>query len=119
MHSIWLSVLVPSLFLIVWGFPKTRQLKIWLIGIAVSLIGLALMVGSDVNQFLANGGKASHWWRRAILGVLKFIDVPIFAMLVGCCVNLAFSWRSSGSISQDDLSDSNAGPEPVSAVNAD
>ena len=95
MHSIWLSVIVPSLLLVVWGFPSTRVMRIWLIGIVISVVGLALVVGMDVNQFIVDGGTASHWWRRAILTTMSAIDIPVIAALIGCSINFVFSWRTA------------------------
>ncbi len=102
MHSVWLGLVVPIMFLLIWAYPVLRARRIWLICLAVVSLVIAGFAGFDLQQYLAGGGATGDSFRRVIYKLVTMTDLPLVALWIGSVVNvLCCSWMSRSGASAD------------------
>jgi len=92
-HAIWISILIPLMFLPVWLWPRLRLTRIWLGLSLFSLIALILWLVLDLRSFTASQGSLENLPARSLYLLLSGTGVPALQWICGCLVNLLFSMR--------------------------
>jgi len=87
MHSVWLGVALPIMIFLIWGFPVMRSRRIWLGCLALALVGIAVVAGLDLQQYLAKGGEAGESLSRIAFKIATTTDLPLVAISIGSIVN--------------------------------
>ena len=104
MHSVWLGLVVPIMVFLVWAYPALRARRIWLICLVVASLAIAGLIGFDLQQSLARGGKSGASFQQGIYTILTMTDLPLIAFWIGSVVNvLCCSWMSQTTADSGDL----------------
>jgi uncharacterized integral membrane protein len=91
MHLIWLSLVLPAMFLMPWASKKMRLPKLWLAVFASALIGILIYVGIDLAQFFSNQGQANQGTMRVLFAVMSMTELPLIAIAIGSTINWSYS----------------------------
>jgi hypothetical protein len=91
MHLIWLSLVLPAMFLMPWASKKMRLPKLWLAVFASALIGILIYVGIDLAQFFSNQGQANQGTMRVLFAVMSMTELPLIALAIGGIINWVYS----------------------------
>jgi len=81
------------MFLLVWGCPPLRRTRLWLWIGGLALLGVAALVGIDLQNFLAGDGNFADSPKRALFVLISSTDFPLMAAIVGTVVNTWACWR--------------------------
>ena len=114
MHSVWVGLTLPIMVFLVWGFSAMRRRRIWLGCLALALVGIAVVAGLDLQQFLAEGGATGDIFRRIVFKIATATDLPLVAIAIGSVANLllcCFCWRTDSHSQQADPESASLQPE--------
>ena len=100
MHLIWISLVVPGMLFVAWGFPDARRRSIWWMCLAIALFGGVAWVGFDLTLYLSGGGK--NTLMRLVYAMIMSTDFPIVAMTIGSVLNLVICRNAKSSQTQKD-----------------
>jgi len=87
MHSVWLGLTLPIMIFLIWGFPAMRSRRIWSGCLALALVGIGVVAGLDLQQYLATGGEAGESLSRIAFKIVTSTDLPLVAISIGSIVN--------------------------------
>jgi len=114
MHSVWLGLVVPIMFFLIWGFPQMRARRIWLVCLAVVSALIIGFAGFDLQQYLAGGGASADSFRRVFFKIVTMTDLPLVAAWIGSLINVvACRWMVSSPVDHaNDQTADTTEPEP-------
>jgi len=113
MHSVWLALVVPVMFFLIWGFAQMRLRQIWLISLALASVIIVGFVGLDLQQHFASGGASNGIFQRVVFRIVSATDFPLFAVWIGSLINVVCcGWMRGSSTDQSpDQTSNTADPE--------
>ena len=112
MHSVWVGLTLPIMVFLIWGFPAMRRRRIWLGCLVLALVGLSVVAGLDLQQYLAEGGATGDSFRRIVYRIATATDLPLVAIAIGSFVNFLCCFWVTKSSSQQDPESANPEREP-------
>ncbi len=89
----WLVFLVTGLPGAVWIWPALRVPKLWFSLCLASLLGTAVWLGLDLQDFLARTERPSRAGVRILYVLLRETDMPAIPFAIGCLAAGLFSRR--------------------------
>jgi len=84
MHLIWLSLVLPPMSFVVWAFPQTRVHDLWLFCLQICLVAFTAWVGW---RLLTSVSLQEINFQKIIFALITSIELPIFALPLGCAIN--------------------------------
>lgn len=92
MHAIWFSLIVPSLFAVVWIFPSLRFHKVWL---GLALLTLAGLIAWIVSDLMSLDESIERVWIRPFYLLVSETEKPVLQWMLGLFCATIYSWRAT------------------------
>jgi len=89
-----------------------RSRRIWLACLTLASVGIAVVAGLDLQQYLAKGGATGDSFRRILYKLATATDLPLIAIAIGSLVNFFCCFWVTKSSSQQDPESVNPELEP-------